>query len=167
MCLASILNHDQTKTRRKFQDRIHVGGLSVEVDWHNGSDGPAAAAADELARLVGCALLFQILPQLFRIQVVGALVDVDELRKCSRLRNGFGGGDEGVRYGHDNVAGRHATRHDGEAQGIGAAADGDRMARTAERGKRLLEFFHHRTADETGGVQDPVKDGGEFLLHST
>ena len=55
--------------------------------------------------------------------------------------------------------------HEGETQGIRAAADGDRMAGATERGKRFLELFYHRTTDEAGGVQNLVENGGEFLLH--
>ena len=81
------------------------------------------------------------------------------------MRNRFGGGDESVRHGDDNIAWLYTARHYGEAQRIGAAADGDGMSGAAESGEGFLEFFHHWAADESGGVQSLVEDGGEFLLH--
>ena len=135
MGLARVFDHHQTKACGQVQDRIHVHSLSVEVHRNDGSDGPAAAPADQFTRFVFLALLLQILPQLFRVHVISPLVDVDELRKSSSLRNGFRGGDESVRYSHDHVARFYATRHDGKAQGIGPAADGDRVFGTAECGK--------------------------------
>jgi len=42
--------------------------------------------------------------QLRRIHVVGSFVDVDEGYLPASLRNGFGGGDEGVRHRDDGVA---------------------------------------------------------------
>ena len=55
--------------------------------------------------LIRSALLFQILLEHFDGHVVGALVDVDELRKRAGLRDGFCGGNECVRHCEDNITG--------------------------------------------------------------
>jgi hypothetical protein len=39
------------------------------------------------------------------------------------------------------------------------------MTGAAEGGERLFEFFHHWTTNESGGVENLVKDSCEFLLH--
>src|SRR5579863_5113687 len=135
------------------------------MDRNNGGDWPPTSTTDEFAGLVGCALLFQILSKLLRVHVVSAFVDVDELRKSSRLRNGFGGGDEGVWYGHDHIAWLDPARHDRKAKRISPAANRYRVAGAAECGKSLFEFFHHRTTDEAGGMQNLVENGSEFLFH--
>src|SRR5580692_6295376 len=135
------------------------------MDWNDCCHWPAAATTDEFARLVGCAILFQVLAQFQRVHVVGALVDVDEFGKSSSLRDSFRGGNEGVRHGYDNVAGLHPAGHNGETQRIGTAADGNAMACAAECRKCLFEIFDHRTTNESGSVQNLVENGGEFLLH--
>ena len=120
--------------------------------------GRFAAAADQFARGVPRALVLEILPQFLRIHVVGVFVDVDELRQRARLRNRFGGRDEGVRHGDDHVAWLHACRHQGEAQSIGAAADGDGMFGVAELWRNAFsKFFDHGAADEAGGAERLLK----------
>ncbi len=64
---------------------------------------------------IGRALLLQIFAQPLRVHVVGALVDVHKFRMRAGLRNGFGGGDEGVRHGDDDVAGLHARAPSGRS----------------------------------------------------
>ena len=130
-----------------------------------GSHRTAAATADQLSGLLFLALLLQIFAEFFRVHVVRAFVNVDKFGKSTGLRNGFGSGNEGVRYGHDYVALLDVARHDRKPQGIGAAADGYRVACATERGECLFELFYHGTANESGGVQNLVKDGCEFLFH--
>ena len=57
-------------------------------------------------RRIEIALRLQIRAQLFRIHGVGLRVDVDKIRLRAGLGNRFGGRDERVRHGHDDVAGR-------------------------------------------------------------
>src|SRR6202035_5534804 len=44
--LAGVLDYEETEPLRQFLNRIHVDGLSVEVDRNDGCDWPAAATAD-------------------------------------------------------------------------------------------------------------------------
>ena len=72
-------------------------------------------------------------------------------RAC--LRDGLGGGDERVRHSQHDIARLHTASHDGKAQSVGAAADGDRVSRIAEGRKCLFELLHHRAADEAGRMR--------------
>src|ERR1700692_4155034 len=67
-----------------------------------------------------------------------------------------------MRHGHDDVARLDARAHNGESQGIGAAADGHGVARTTESGERLFKFLHHRAADETGRSQCLLENLRQF-----
>ena len=60
--------------------------------------------------------------------------------------------------------GSNTGSHQGKAQRVGAAADGDRVLGVAEGGKRLLEILDHGTADEAGGPQSLLENFGQFLL---
>ena len=62
------------------------------------------------------ALLLEVLAQFLRIHVVGALVDVDELRQRAGLRNRFRRRDKGIRNSDGHIPWLHACRHQGEAQ---------------------------------------------------
>ena len=73
------------------------------------------------------------------------------------LRNRFSRSDERVRHGDHYVAGLHSAGHQSEAQGVGAAAHGNRMAGIAESRKRLLKIFDHGAADEAGGPEGFVE----------
>ena len=152
MRLAGILDHHQPVALGQLQDGIHISHLPVQMDRNYGRDRTAAAVAHQRAGSVHGALFLQVLSQFCRIHVVRVLIDVHEFRKRSRLRDGLGGGDEGVRYGNHHVARLHSAGHEGEAQSVRAAADGYRIADIAEGGKCLLKLFHHRTANESRGA---------------
>src|ERR1700683_1399567 len=134
------------------------------MDWNHGRDRASSAAAYQPARIVYRAFLFQVLLKSCGIHVVRQLIDVYELGQCAGLRNRFRGGDEGVRHGDHNVAGLHSAGHEGKAQGVGAAADRDRITRVAEGREDLFKLFDHRTADEAGSAQGFAENLGQFLL---
>ena len=59
---------------------------------------------------------------------------------------------------------RTPRSHDGEAQCVCTAANGNRVARAAEGRKCLLEFLDHGSTDEGSREQSSTKHLGEFLL---
>src|ERR1017187_8068775 len=132
------------------------------MDWNNGGDRTAASAANELARFVHCTLRLQILPQFVGIDVVGSLIDIDELRKRPCLRNRLGGCNKRVRNGYDHIARLYATRHNGEAQSIGPATDSDGKVGFTEARERLFKSLHHRATDEARGAECLLENGSEF-----
>ena len=164
MCLAGVLDHHQAVFTGYVEDGIHIGHLPVEMHGHHGSDGPAAPQADECAALVANALLLEIALQHNGRHIVGALVDIDELRKSACLRDRFSGGDEGVGDGEHDIARLHAAGHDGEAERICAAADGDAKVSLAQGSKGLLKFFDDRAANETCSPQALTESGRELLF---
>src|SRR5580692_6792483 len=134
------------------------------MDWNDSRYRLAATAADEFAGLVFRALDLEILAKLFRVHVVGLLVDINELRKRACLRNGFSSCDESVGHSHDDVAGLDSASHEGKTQSIGSVAQSDGMVGVAEFRKRTFEFFDHGTTDKTGRRQNFVKNRGELLF---
>src|SRR5208282_4704869 len=162
--LASIFHHNQTESVRQFEDGIHVGHLPIEVDGNDRCHRAPAAAADHFARRISRAFLFEILPQLFGVHVVGALVDVHEFRQGTRLRNRLGCCDKRVRDCHRHIARTDTGRHQGKAQRVGAAVDCGRVPCFAEGGERLLEVHYHRSSDEAGTTKDLLEYAGELLL---
>ena len=82
--------------------------------------------------------------------------------QCATARDRFGGGDEGMRNRHHDIARADARSHQGEAERIRAAVDGDRMLRVAEGGECLLEVFDHRATDKAGGADGLLEDRGQL-----
>jgi hypothetical protein len=104
----------------------------------------------------------EIVLELGRIHVVGALVDVDEGDVRAGLGNGFGGGNEGMRDGDDGVALLDPRSHQGKAHGIRAAGETDAMGRVAILGKFAFELFHQGAADEARGTKNLPTNGEQF-----
>src|SRR5216683_3769189 len=150
MRLTSIFNHDQAVLRSKVENLVHVSALAIEMHRDCSSDRPSTSTTNQAAQGIRSALSFQIPPQHGGIHVVRALVNVDEFRQSSRLRNRFCRGNKGVRYGDDDIAGPHTTRQESEAECIRTAADCDRMFGATESSECFLKFLHHRAADKSG-----------------
>src|ERR1700730_6842737 len=105
-----------------------------------------------------------MLAESFGIHVVGALIDVDELRQRSRLRDSFGRGDEGVWHCYHDVAFCHSGCHQSETESVRTAVDCDRTFGVAERGKLFFKILHHRAANEARGANYLLKNRGKLLL---
>src|SRR2546427_210854 len=84
--LASILDHDQVISLCDLLKGIHVRWLAIEVNGDDRGDEPASLLVKPLTGSgVAPALRLEILVESRRIHVVGALVDVDEVRHCAGL----------------------------------------------------------------------------------
>src|ERR1700732_1026009 len=105
-----------------------------------------------------------MLAESFGIHVVGALVDVDELRQRSRLRDSLGRGDEGVWDCYHDVALCHSSCHQRKTEGVRTAVDCYCVFGVAERGKPFFKILHHRAANEASGANYLLKNCGELLL---
>src|SRR5262245_37780672 len=134
------------------------------MNWNDSSNCASTALADELSRFVDSALALQIVTKLLRIHVVRAFVDVDELRKSSRLGYCLRGGNECVRNGHDHLAWLYSRTHQGKSQSIGSAIHRHSMLGSAELGECLFEILHHRTTDESSCPESPMEDSSQFLF---
>src|SRR5271165_2541174 len=116
--------------------------LSVQVDGRDRRNHPTGTARNRPpAKPISVALRLQKFVELFRIHVVGALVDIDELRKRTGLRNGFGCGDEGVRHGEYTFALSDPGGNKREPQRVRPTADANTMAYVAEFRKGPLKIF--------------------------
>jgi hypothetical protein len=116
-------------------DRVHVGGLPVEMD----RDDPLRAGRD---------LLFDQ----GRIDVVGVRFDVHEHGLGPHPPDGPGCGEEGVRGGNHLVIRSDALGHEGHQQGIRARGDAAGNGDAAVRGDIRLEGLHLGTEDQALGV---------------
>src|SRR5271165_4954278 len=119
MSLAGIFYYDQIPSLGQLENPIHVSRLPVEVNRHDRRNHPASAAGNRPSgKLIAIAPRFQEFAKLFRIHVVGALVDVDKLRLRTSLGDGFGGSDESVRHGEYAIPRANPCGHKGETQRI-------------------------------------------------
>ncbi len=84
--------------------------------------------------------------------MIGALVDIDELRMRTGLRNGFGGGDEGVRHGEYAISRADPGGHKRETQRVCPAAHTNTMADLAELRKCLFKIFYRFPSYECSGA---------------
>src|SRR5579864_4908441 len=134
------------------------------MNRHNGRNWAAATLTDELTAILAYASEFEIFPKLFGIQIVGAGIDVDELRTSPGLRNRFCGRDECIRNGYDHVAGFYSRSHQGKAECVCPAPDPHGILRTAEFRESFFELIDHRTTDEAGGSQRLLEYRGQFFL---
>ena len=163
MGLAGILDDDQFVLACDLQDGIHVGGLAVEVDWTNRTEGELHGFIGliefvELIGFVGFIGLIEMggakkIIEFLGIQVEGLGVDVDEDGGGADLGNGFGGGDEGVGHRDDSITRADSGGHEGEAQGVGAGVDADAVFGVAECGEGFLEVLDIGAADEGGALE--------------
>jgi len=94
----------------------------------------------------------------------GHSTDVDEVRARAGLRDRFGGGDEGVRYGHDGIARLYAGGDQSKAQRVGATSYADATLCLAKLGKLALEGLHHRSTDEARSLQSHLEDRDQFVF---
>ena len=145
--LRRVLDDPQPEARGQFRDRVHVGGLAVEVHRHDGLDAAAGDPVDQLT-VAGLAQRLEELTEPEGLEVVGDRVDVE----VDRARAGAGdrpaGGEEGVGTGEDLVTRPDVERHQRHEQRVGARRDADAVLRPAVGRDLLLQLAHGGTEDE-------------------
>src|SRR6185437_2071293 len=134
-----------------------------EVNGDDGADHAAGLVVHHLAAgLAEGAVGVQIFGELDGIHVVGARVDVDELRPRAGLRDCLRGRDESVRHGEHGVPCADAGGQEREAQRVGTAARADTEFRAAEESELALKGFHGRASDEAGSGKRVAEDFDQF-----
>src|SRR6516162_1104199 len=118
------------------------------MNWDNCGDWTTTSSASEVPRGIVQALFLEILAKFHRVYVVSALVDINELRNCTGLRNSFSGGNESVRHGNDNIPSFDPSSNQSKTQRVSSAADSHRVAGIAEFGESLFKLLYHWTTDE-------------------
>ena len=126
--LGGILDHPEAMGRCDRIDRIHVGGMTEQV---NGDDALCAAGDRGLNE-----------PRV-EAPVVG--INIDEDRRAAAVGDGVGRGDVGHRRHDHFVARADAERGQGEVQGRGAIGGGDGMGGSTGLGKLPLKSIEERT----------------------
>src|SRR5260370_849254 len=120
------------------------------MDRHDAHNAMFGGALNKPARLaVNFAALLQVFAKLVRIHGVGLFVNVDEYNLRPNLRNRFGGGNEGVRNGDNDVVGSHTGSHEREAQRIRSAVYANTIFRGTELTNPTLKVSATRPADKS------------------
>src|SRR5580658_4067229 len=132
------------------------------MHWHDCGYRASTTVADELARSIPRALIFQMPLQHLDGHVVSIFVDVDEFGRSSGLRDRFCCRNKCMWHGQYNVAGLYAASHNCKAQSIRTTANRNRMSGAAEGCKCSLKILHHRAAYETSSVQSSTEHANEF-----
>ena len=110
------------------------------------------------------ALRFQVLAQFLRIHVVRSLVDVDEIWPRACLRDCFRRRDEGIGNRDYCVTRPDSRGEESKAQGIRAIRHSNAVLGRAECRELALKLFHHRTANESRGVESLMEDLSQFFF---
>ena len=162
--LAGIFNHLQPVLAGQPQDGIHVRHLTIQMDRDDRGDRPLVPFADETSGSIAAASLLQELLQTLDGDVIGVLVDVNEFRNRSDLRDRLGRGDKGIGYRHDDIARCDAARHIGKAKGIGSAVHGNGMRGVAKRSEGFFEVVDHGPAHKPCGEKGAAENGGQLFF---
>src|ERR1700722_14854240 len=118
--------------------RIHVGGLAIEVDGHQGLDPATGGSMHQMPILHRTAVVNEALNGGWS-QVEGVRVDVAEDRPSARPGNGPCCCEKGKGRSDNLVPRADFERHQGEQQGIGAGGDPDAFRGAAITGNLLLQ----------------------------
>ena len=86
-------------------------------------------------------------------------IDVYELRLRTSLRNGFGGGDEGIRHREYAIPRADPCSHECETQRIGPTAHTNTMINLAELCKRSFKILYRFASYESSGMKCSSKNG--------
>src|SRR6266853_2334681 len=165
MRLAGVLDDDQVVLPGNIENGIHLRGLPVEVDRDNALYDETALGMHKLATCgIEVALGLKIFAQPARIHVVSTLIDIDEVRPRSCLRNGLRCGNERVGDCDDNVAGTNTGGHQCKSNSICTTGDTDTELRATELGKLRLKLFHHWTPNKARGPQCGLKYSSKLLF---
>src|SRR6267143_3269821 len=121
------------------------------MNWNDRRNFTLGGTFDQLPGLrIEVTILLEVFPQFFGIESIGLFVDVHERDVSSRLGDGLGCGDEGMRDGDHDIAAFDAGSHEGEAQCVCAAIYPDAKLCITEPRKVALELLHHWSTDEAG-----------------
>ena len=127
VCLRGVLDHLEIVLGADRHDRVHVGGMTVEMN----RDDRAGAERGRLRD--------QVRPELLGIEREGARVDVHEDRQRARRHDRADGGHRDVGRGDHVIAGPHAAGAQGQVQRVGSRPHADGVARAAVGGELALE----------------------------
>src|SRR5437867_554620 len=162
--LAGVLDDDEVVLGRQLQDGVHVGHLPVQVHRDDRCHWATSALAHHPAPWqTWCAFGLQVGAQLLRIYVVGALIDVYEIRPRAGLRDGLRGSDKSVRHGHDRIARLHSRGDQGEPQSVCAAGRSNAELRLTELCEVALEPLDHGATDEPGGFERGLENRAQLF----
>jgi len=125
--LGAVFDHRQAVSLGDGVDGGHVSALAVEADRHDGLD----VGADSLFQQGG-------------VEVEGARIDVHIDRSCPHQGDYLAGGDEGEGGGNDLVSRPDVQGHQGDHDGVGAAADAHAVAGAHIVGQPLLQLLYLR-----------------------
>ncbi len=131
MSLARILEQRQLVSTGNREQRVHIGGLAVEMH------------RQERARARGDGSL-----RLHRVHGVGDRVNVHEDRAGANGADGFRRGDEGVRHGDDFVAGANVERLERQLQRCRARIHGHAFRHVEVGRKGGFKTLNFRPQDE-------------------
>src|SRR5689334_6050699 len=140
MRLGGVFQDENTEGTSQFQNRVHVYGMSIEVDDNNslGSWSDARCYSQ-------------------RIHIQGPRVAIDQDRRGIAIAHGVDSSDVGQRRYDDLIAWADTKRDQSQVQGRGAIIDSNSVLDSAEVGKCLFKF-----RNEPAGGGDP---GGLQTFH--
>ena len=143
----------------QIQDGVHIRRLAVKVDRDDSDNRHAYPLIYQPPRAaVHATLDLEVFPKLFRIHVVGALVDVHKIGTCTRLGDRFRRGDKGVRNGHDDVTLLDTSGDQSKAQSVRAAAHAETVLSVAEPGERFFKILDHGPANKASRIQGTLEN---------
>ena len=148
MRLGRVLHHAQSALARELEQRIHVGGLAVEVHGHD----RARAVGDERARGG-------------RVERERVALDVGEHGHGARVHDRLDRREERVRGRDHLVARADAAREQRREQRVGAVRDAEAVSRAAVGGELLLERHGVGPVEQLHPVEDRLELAEHLLLH--
>ena len=146
--LAGVLDHRHAPLAAQRQQRVEVGGMSIQV---HGEDRPGARCDRRRHR--------------FRGDVQRLWIEVREHRPRPRPHHREGGEGGGQRRRDDLVALADAQALQRELDGLGAVGHRDHFPRPQPARELALEGLAFRPQDEPAGVQHPGQRGVDLAAH--
>ncbi len=165
MGLAGIFHNDQAIALRQFNDRVHIRDLTVKVHGNDRGDRSLEFPVNKLPECPDQSRTWSPdRPGACRIHAVRPRVDIHKIDARSGLSDRLGGGDEGMRNGHDYVARLNPRGHQSEPHRVGAARQPDAIFRFAKLGKVPLESLDHGSANEACRAQHRLENRNQLRL---
>src|SRR5436190_5516296 len=154
MRLTSIFDNNKVVLLRKVQNRIHIGGLSVQMDWYNRGNNPLRSLLNQLPRFpINLAVALQVFAQFLRVHGVSIFMNVHEGDVQAGLGDSFCRCDKRIRYSHREASWLNPGSQQGEPQSIRPAVYSNTILSTAKLRKLALKLFHHRPTDKPGSLE--------------